>query len=199
MTLREIVKKNRSRREYIGNIRIPRDLLLEWIDNARLTPSTVNIQPLKYIIADSDADCSYIRSHVHFAGKLPDYSGPDEAHSPSAYIVIVTDKTLAPNIEPFDKDVGIAAQTILLSATEAGFGGCMIGAFDFKPICEYYRLGDNLVPRLIISLGKPDDESVRVETEDIDKDGDITYYRIGGVHHVPKRKLDDIIIHRSDL
>ena len=196
MVIREIVRLNRSRREYTPGVKIPHEKLLEWIDNARLTPSTVNIQPLKYIIVEKDDEVDFIRSHVHFAGKLPNYSGPDKDHSPSAYIIIVTDKYLAKTIEPFDKDVGIAAQTILLSATEAGYGGCMIGAFDLKPVCDHYNLGDDLVPRLIVSLGKPDDDYIEIVTEDVSGLEDTSYYRIGNVHHVPKRTLDDIIIKR---
>ena len=138
MSFRDLVIKNRSCREFVGNIKIPHDSLIKWIDNARLTPSTVNLQPLKYIIADKDEDCAFIRSHVHFAGMLKDYSGPSAEHSPAAYILIITDKNIAPNPSPFDKDVGIAAQTILLSAVEEGYGGCMMGAFDNAPLCEYY-------------------------------------------------------------
>ena len=45
---------------------------------------------------------------------------------------------------------------------------------------------------LVISLGKPK-EKVVVET--IGPDGDFKYWRDSeGVHHVPKRPLDDIII-----
>ncbi|HOA85366.1 MAG TPA: nitroreductase, partial [Bacillota bacterium] len=51
-------------------------------------------------------------------------------------------------------------------------------------IPEKYR------PMLVLALGKPDEKVQLVEA----KDGNVAYYREGGVHYVPKRTLEDIII-----
>ncbi|RLC39426.1 MAG: nitroreductase, partial [Candidatus Coatesbacteria bacterium] len=45
---------------------------------------------------------------------------------------------------------------------------------------------------LVLALGKP---AERVVIEPVGEDGDTKYYRDEeGVHHVPKRSLDEIII-----
>lgn len=59
-------------------------------------------------------------------GRSPDrLDGPAEGERPSAYIIIACDLSLGRNKQ---WDDGIAAQTIMLSAVEKGYGGCMIGA-----------------------------------------------------------------------
>lgn len=196
MNLHELILKNRSCREFIACDKISHDNLLSWIDNARITASTVNLQPLKYHIAEDENECSFIREHVHFAGMLTDYSGPSPDHNPSAYILIFTDTKIAANPLSFDKDVGIAAQTILLSAVEKGYGGCMIGAFDNDKIRGYLSVDDSLQLRLLIALGRPDNDLIKIELEDAE-DGNVSYYRIGNVHHVPKRPLSEILIERK--
>jgi hypothetical protein len=45
---------------------------------------------------------------------------------------------------------------------------------------------------LVIALGRPAEE---VRIEEVGQDGKVEYWRDDeGVHHVPKRRLDDIII-----
>ena len=92
----------------------------------------------------------------------------------------------------FQKDVGIAAQTILLAAVEMGLGGCMIGNFNPKEIRSALNLPDTLMPVLLVAIGKPDETVV---IREIEEGGDTAYYRgENGVHYVPKRKLKDIIL-----
>ena len=62
-----------------------------------------------------------------WAGYLSDWSGPAEGERPAAYIVILGDTELR---KDFGCDHGIAAQSIMLGATERGLGGCMIGSID---------------------------------------------------------------------
>ncbi|MCL2156289.1 MAG: nitroreductase family protein, partial [Leptospirales bacterium] len=112
MIFSEIVKKNRSYRIYYEEKEIPADTLMEFVDNARLIPSTLNLQPLKYYIINYDKR-DLVFPHLRWAGYLKDWDGPEKGERPSAYIIILSDKNISANVK---WDHGIAAQTILLSA-----------------------------------------------------------------------------------
>ena len=82
--------------------------------------------------------------------------------------------------------------TLLLSATEAGYGGCMIGAFNPDTVGEKLRIPEKYVPMLIVALGKPA-ETVFITNPKAD--GDVTYFRDShNLHFVPKRLLADIVL-----
>ena len=92
----------------------------------------------------------------------------------------------------FLRDIGIAAQTILLGAVEKGLGGCMIGSFRKPELKELLSLPEEIEPNLVLALGKPAEKVVLTE---VSADGDTTYYRDeNDVHYVPKRKLEDLIL-----
>ena len=130
-------------------------------------------------------------SATRWAGKLKDVTLPPKGHAPTAYAVICADTQVIASAEQFQKDVGILAQTLLLAAVEDGFGGCMIGSFSKETVTDLLGLPEHLPPQLVIALGKPDE---RVETVPLPENGDTSYYRENGVHYVPKRSLDKLII-----
>ncbi len=87
-------------------------------------------------------------------------------------------------------DVGIAAQTILLSAAEKGFGGCMLKSFDAGCLSADFGIPAYYTPQLAIALGKPAERVLIKEAVD----GNTVYYRENGVQIVPKLPLSDILI-----
>ena len=48
--LKDLVLKNRSYRGFDESVSISRETLMEFVDCARLCPSSVNKQPLKYFL-----------------------------------------------------------------------------------------------------------------------------------------------------
>ncbi len=189
--IKELVLKNRSFRSYDRSVGIEKETLVELIDIARVTPSAMNLQPLLYLpLTQSYAD--RILPYTNWAKALKDITLPPEGMGPSAFILLCIDKERTPNPAPVMRDVGIVAQTMLLSATERGLGGCMLGSFDGEKIKSELALADNIQVLLCIALGKP---AEKVVLEEMDKDGNVNYYRDeNNTHHVPKRRLEDIII-----
>ena len=189
--LRDIVIRNRSYRRFYQDHIVTKDELRAFVDLARLSASAANMQPLKYFISVDVQTNSSIFPHLGWAAYLKDWPGPSEGERPSAYIIILGDKQIATN---FWCDHGIAAQSILLGAAEKGLGGCMIAAFNRKRLAEALGIPEHYEILLVIALGKPKEE-VRIEA--VNTEGDIRYWRDEeGVHHVPKRSLEDIIIKR---
>lgn len=192
MMLKDLVLQNRSYRGFDESRKITMEELLDMIDHARLTPSSRNAQPLCYYAANETDEVAKIQAQTKWAGALPELHLPFEGTKPTAFIVVCINKTISDQIQAFQKDVGIAAQTILLRAAEMGLGGCMIGSFAAGKLSEELELPEDILPQLVIALGKPMETVKIVEVEEGDS---VKYYRDeANVHYVPKRKLEDIVI-----
>ena len=191
--LRDLVLKNRSYRGYDESYQFSREELQEFVDMARLTAASANIQPLKYHLACEQELVAQIQPLTRWAGSLPQLDLPYPGTRPTAFITICQDMSISSNPTSFLSDVGITAQTILLAAAEKGLGGCMIGSFDKEALKVLLKLHENIEPKLVLALGKPAEEIILVEPKE---DGSVKYYRSddGKTHYVPKRKLEDIIL-----
>jgi nitroreductase len=187
--IRELLIKNRSYRRFYQDTVMDTVVLRQLVDLTRYTASARNIQPLKYMLFNTPEKNALIFPCLSWAGYLKDWPGPEEGERPSAYIVILGDHDIT---ESFGCDHGIAAQTILLGAVETGFGGCILGNVNRKQLQITLSIPQRYEVLLVIALGKPK-ETVVIETTD--PTGDIKYWRDSlQVHHVPKRRLEDIII-----
>lgn len=191
--IEDLIRKNRSYRRFRQEEKISLGTLKGFVDLARLSASGSNMQPLKYILSCEPEKNGKIFPCLAWAGFLKDWDGPAEGERPSAYIVILGDKEIR---DSFGVDPGIAAQSILLGATENGLGGCMIGSVSREKMREALAIPERYEILLVIALGKPAEEVVLEETG---PDGDIKYYRdASDVHHVPKRPLDEIVLRNSE-
>lgn len=186
---KELLLKNRSYRRFCQEVAIGRQILRELVDLARLSPSAANLQPLKYILSCEPQKNALIFPHLGWAGYLKDWPGPAEGERPSAYIIILGDTEIS---RSFGCDHGIAAQSILLGAVEKGLGGCIIGTIQRDELREALEIPSWFEILLVLALGKPKE---MVVVERVGPAGDIKYWRDSqGVHYVPKRALDDIIV-----
>jgi nitroreductase len=189
--LRDLIARNRSYRRFFQDHRISVQELRELVDLARLSASAANMQPLKFFISWESEQNDRIFPCLGWAAYLRDWPGPDEGERPSAYIVILGDREISTN---YWCDHGITAQSILLGAVEKGLGGCMIASIRKKDLVDALGIPERYDVLLVIALGKPK-EDVRIEALGPDKD--IRYWRdASGVHHVPKRSLDEIVMER---
>lgn len=189
MTFSDLIIDNRSYRRFFQNVVVERRALEKLVDLARLSASGQNLQPLKYFLSCDSNVNAIIFSHLTWAGYLQGWTGPEEGERPSAYVLILGDKSISTS---FGIDPGIAAQSIRLGATEIGLGSCVVGSIQRKELAESLELYDRLEILLAIAIGKPK-ETVVLET--VKENGDIKYWRDNaGVHHVPKRTLNEVIV-----
>lgn len=187
--IRDLVLKNRSYRRFYEEVKLEKQTLRDLVDLGRLSASGANLQSLKYILSHEPEKNEKIFPHLKWAGYLKDWGGPKVGEKPSAYIVILMDKEITKNCF---WDHGIASQSILLGATELGFGGCIFASIDRKALAEDLDIPERYEILSVLALGKPKETVV---LEEMKNPMDVKYWRDEeGVHHVPKRKLDDIIL-----
>lgn len=186
---KDLIVKNRSFRRFYEQVIIEKKALLELIDMARLSASAANLQPLKYMLSCDKAKNELIFPALSWAGYLKDWPGPKVGERPSAYIIILGDKKLSSS---FGYDAGIAAQSIMLGATELGLGGCMIASINKEMLRKNLNIIAHFEVLLVLALGRPK-EKVILELKKPEQD--IKYFRDEkDSHHVPKRPLKEIIV-----
>ena len=186
----DLIKKNRSYRRFYQDRVLNIGTLLDLADLARLSASAANLQPLRYILSVDSQKNLDIFSCLGWAAYLKDWNGPKDGERPSGYIIILSDSEKANDYVGYD--CGIASQSILLGAIEKGFAGCMIASIKRQQLRSLLNIDDRFKILLVIAIGEPKEEVV---IESVNSDNNIRYWRdSGGVHHVPKRNLKDIII-----
>ncbi|HUW66904.1 MAG TPA: nitroreductase family protein [Candidatus Nanoarchaeia archaeon] len=187
--INDLILKNRSIRRFFQDNAIEIETIKELVELARLSASGANLQPLKYIISNDPEKNGMIFPNLTWAGYLKDWAGPEDGERPAAYIIILGDTKISKN---FGVDHGIAAQSIMLGVVEKGLGGCIIGSIQREGLREALNIPFQYEILLVLALGKPKETVV---TETVMQDGDIKYWRDSdGIHHVPKRPMDDLII-----
>jgi len=190
MKLLDLIKANRSYRRFHEDQPVGFETLKSLIELARLSPSARNAQSLKFHIATNRDLLIKVFPCLTWAGYIKDWPGPKEGERPTGYITILNDKNISQN---YFCDHGIAAQSILLGAVERGFGGCIIAAINREKLAKVLNLPDHLEILLVLAVGTPN-ESIIIEK--LHHPEDTKYWRTADeIHHVPKRDLDDIILH----
>lgn len=187
--LKDLVRRTRSYRRFKQTPALTVAHLKNLVELARLSASGSNRQVLKFVLSADPQMNARIFPHLRWAGYLKDWPGPAEGERPVGYVVIVCDTTIGKNA---GVDHGIAAQSMLLGATEMGFGGCMLASIDRPGLREALAISERYAILLVLALGKP---AEKVQLDLLDAAGDVKYWRDSeDVHHVPKRALDDLIL-----
>ena len=194
MTFKDLVLANRSYRRFDGTHAIDGTLLRDLVSLARTTPSGANLQPLKYVLSCSAEGNALVYETLAWAVYLPEWKGPPVDERPTAYLVMLIDRTVtqAVKVRLAEFDAGISAQTMLLGAVERGLGGCMFASLRREELARRLQLPDTLEIGLVIALGKPVE---RIVLDRLPPGGSVKYWREpDGTHHVPKRGLEELIL-----
>ncbi|MBM3163194.1 MAG: nitroreductase family protein [Chlorobi bacterium] len=189
MNFRDIVTRSRSYRRFDTSFRLDEELLRGLVELACYVPSSGNLQPLKYVAVSEREACLKVSGCLSWAGYLADWPGPAENELPSAFLVMLCDLDIS-SAAPCD--TGISAQTILLGAASIGLGGCIVASVDRDRLRSILDIPARFRIELVLALGKPV-ESVVIEQ--MSEGDDVRYYRDRyGMHHVPKRTVDEVLL-----
>ena len=183
LSLDTLLRRNRSYRGFSGTVSEAQ--LRELVGVVPLVASGMNRQALRFRLV-SGADAALVHPLVKLGAALPEEHLPHPGMEPAAYIVVCS---TVPEDKVVDIDLGIAAQSMLLKATEMGLGGIFILNFQREALRE--ALGLPLEPVAVIGLGKPAETVFLVPGASPDA---LAYYRKDGVHYVPKLSVEDLII-----
>lgn len=189
-TLMKLLRKNRSHRGYDSSFRVREDQLQRIIAVNTYIPSARNQQVLRFrpVLAD---EADKVLPYIKLGGALPHLGLPFPGTEPMAFVVICS--TVAED-RYVSVDLGISAQSMLLQAVEIGLNGICIGAFNREAIKQELGLVDD--PLLIIAFGRGIETIV---VEEISASDPHAYWRDEkGVHHLPKVRLEELVIKKND-
>jgi len=165
---------------------VPEEVLVRCVDAARLSPSSANRQPLKYLIINDERLLKDVFGTLGWAGYLLPQLKPTEEVMPQAYIVMLLDKNIS---QKADYDAGIASMSISAVAHDEGLGSCILASIDRDRLRKILKIPEGLEILLVVSLGYP------AETSLVEKmrEDDVKYWLDEKrVLHVPKRDLQEI-------
>jgi len=196
MNVYEAVTKRRSIRRF-KDIAVPYDVLEKCVNAARLAPSARNYQLCEYVVVEDEKLLPMVfHSVTRWAGQPREKGAPPTGKSPRAYIIILINSKLEADLGAERKvttyDVGLAAGSMILVATENGLGSCPILSFDPEELKGVLNIPDTHEFALGVALGYPDEKSVPEVYR-----GKIEYWVDSqGTRHVPKKKLENVL-HRN--
>lgn len=166
MNFREVALKRKSVRLYDENKKISRDEMVEILNEAAMAPSSVNMQPWRVAVVESDEGKAILKPLVRFNQKQNDTSSAmlvifgdmqcydqaeviyDQAVSEGKMPQEVRDQQLSvivPYYQVFSRqkmndvvkiDGSLFAMQLMLVAREHGYETCPIGGFEEDQIAE---------------------------------------------------------------
>ena len=193
MNFLDHVRSTRTCRRFDAHTALDATTLSWLVDCARLTSSGGNLQPLRYITVQKSETREKLYPALAWAGYLKDWNGPVAEERPTGYILFLTESRgeNKPGHMTYI-DFGIAAQTIQLAARSRELGTCIFLSFKEREIKENLPIPEEYEILSVMAVGKPVEEAQIVP---VPEDGSVKYYRNeAGVHFVPKRSLQDILL-----
>ena len=185
----DLLKQSRSYRRFDQSVTLSEEGLKALVGVATLCPSPKNRQPLRFKLVSEEGEKEKLFPLLKWAGYLKDWPGPEKGERPGGYLIFLGDRRLS---RSFHFDVGIVAQSMLLKATEEGYGGCVIHALNRRKLRQEFGIGPEYNILIVLALGKPVEE---VQLEELKPGSSPAYWRDeDGVHHVPKLGVGDLLV-----
>jgi len=180
--LSDVIASRRSIRKFREE-NISDDTVRLLLDAARLAPSGSNLQPARFIVAQSPAakealshytpykfivkasvifvccaDLTAMTSRDRRIGELLKegaFEGVDmDLNDPSAAAnPIIEEEAIKAYL---NMNVAIAVEHIVLKAVDLGLGSCWLGRFDRDKVKEYLSLDESIYPVVLLPVGHPD-------------------------------------------
>lgn len=181
MEFSDVLTSRRSIRKFRQQD-IPAETVRLLLEAARLAPSGSNIQPVRFIVAQSPAakadigqftpytfmvkasvifvccaDLTTLETRDKRVGELLEtgaFDGVDVKFDNFApYSSVLNTEAARAYLA---MNVAIAVEHIVLKAVDLGLGSCWIGRFERDPLKDYLQLEDSIYPVVLLPVGYPD-------------------------------------------
>ena len=195
----DVIKGRKSVKYFNPNVKIKREEIIEMLNEANIAPSSCNLQPWRYIVVDTpegkeklgSANYNKIQNDTSAAmiivlGDLNHYGKFDEIYGEAVEKGYMTEevkdgfeKGMGPQLEnlPTDKnregvyfDCGLWTMQFANIAHAKGYDTNIIGGFVREKVAELFELEENLIPVMLIALGKKEKDArptVRMKAENL--------------------------------
>ena len=195
----DVIKGRKSVKYFDPNVKIEREEIIEMLNEANIAPSSCNLQPWRYIVVDTpegkeklgSANYNKIQNDTSAAmiivlGDLDHYGKFDEIYGEAVEKGYMTEevkdgfeKGMGPQLEnlPTDKnregvyfDCGLWTMQFANIAYAKGYDTNIIGGFVREKVAELFELEENLIPVMLIALGKKEKDArptVRMKAENL--------------------------------
>ena len=195
----DVIKGRKSVKYFNPNVKIKREEIIEMLNEANIAPSSCNLQPWRYIVIDTpegkeklgSANYNKIQNDTSAAmiivlGDLNHYGKFDEIYGEAVEKGYMTEevkdgfeKGMGPQLEnlPNDKnregvyfDCGLWTMQFANIAYAKGYDTNIIGGFVREKVAELFELEENLIPVMLIALGKKEKDArptVRMKAENL--------------------------------
>lgn len=195
----DVIKGRKSVKYFDPNVKIKREEIIKMLNEANIAPSSCNLQPWRYIVVDTQegkeklgsANYNKIQNDTSAAmiivlGDLNHYGKFDEIYGEAVEKGYMTEevkdgfeKGMGPQLEnlPTDKnregvyfDCGLWTMQFTNIAYAKGYDTNIIGGFVREKVAELFELEENLIPVMLIALGKKEKDArptVRMKAENL--------------------------------
>ncbi|OKP95583.1 nitroreductase family protein [Paenibacillus sp. P46E] len=188
-TFSELVQARRSANNFIEGIKIPQSELEEMFSLARLAPSAYNLQHAHYkVVANEDLkekvrEAAYGQYKIHTASAVIVVLGDKHAYLQAPEIYSGLKMLGAMSEEEFDgtieaingaysgndafqrdeaiRNASLSAMQFMLIAKDKGWDTCPMIGFDTEALKATLSLPENLVPVMLITIGKDNKHKIR--------------------------------------
>jgi len=181
MELSDVITSRRSIRKFRQED-ISADTIRLLLDAARLAPSGSNLQPARFVVAQSPAaketlsrytpykfiakasvifvccaDMTVMTTRDKRVGELLNegvFEGVDiDMNDPAATSPVMDDAAVKAYLS---MNVAIAIEHMVLKAVDLGLGSCWLGRFDRDKVKEFLSLDESIYPVVLLPVGHPD-------------------------------------------
>ena len=158
MNTTEAIRARRSIRKYKRGATIPQEHIDLMLEAAMCAPSAMNKRPYSFLVIGNEGIKAKLAEAHPYAKFLTDAAiGVVVCGDPSVY-------PKPPGQEFWPQDCAAATQTLMLQATELGYGTCWSAVYPNQERCALFTelLNiQNAVPFSLIAVGVPDEAPAR--------------------------------------